>query len=170
MTENKSADHILKKYNVFYIKRTALWILTSFSVAGILMFVLALVTDASRRDQLIVLAFIPLGWILWVFSILSVPYATRLCRRQTKQLSIPFDDQGAIPMHPTSMTFLSEDWLIASGRLYLHRNFIRSITVEVRKTARGATYTCLFHCNSGLYKITGNASDAEAIQAWHNAK
>ena len=157
----------MKKYNLLYAKKTAIWIFSIFAAVIILFFVVALFNNAGEYTLLIPLLQMLLGVVIWLFFLLKIPFAVKLLNKQIKELSLSFDDSGAQPLNPSSTIFLSKEWFIASGRLYLHKDFISGVSIKVRKTGRGNDYFCVFKCKDKRHTLhVYSSTDAKRIQKW----
>ena len=157
----------MKKYNLLYAKQCALLIFGISAPISILFFLVALFSDVLAYD--LVLSAIPLtvGLLIWAIALLRIPFANKLLYLQTKLLNIALDDTHATALSPSSAIFLSPCWFIASGRLYLHRDFIQSVRIQARKTNMGNDYDCLFACKDKTYRLrVSSLSDAKKIKNW----
>ncbi len=160
----------MKKYNILYAKKTAKLIFGISAPISVLFFIVALFADVLEYDLLLSLLPIVTGLFLWVLNLLRIPSAIRLFKRQATQLKVAFDDSNAKPLYPSSNIFLSDSWFIASGKLYLHKTFIQSITIKARKTNQGNDYDCVFKCLDGTHKLhVGSSSSAKEIKRWFGA-
>lgn len=65
------------------------------------------------------------------------------------------------------MIFLSDEWFIAAGKLYLHKSFIHHVTVKSSKTAMGSEYYCVFRCDDGKHKLhMDSKANADKVKLW----
>ena len=161
----------MKKYNILYAKKTAVWFFSIFASISLLFLIVALFADSLSYDLLVSLVFLFIGLLLWALNLLRIPFAIRLFKVQATQLNVTFDDSDAKALYPSSMIFLTNSWFIASGRLYLHKDFIQSMTVKTRKSAKGNDYYCVFKSNDGTHTIhVDSSSSAKKIKNWVGAK
>ena len=157
----------MKKYNLLYAKKTAIWIFSIFAAISVFFLAVVLFSDEVEYDLLIPLFILLIGAGIWILSLLKISFAVKLLNKQIKELSLPFDDSGAQPLNLSSTIFLSKEWFIASGRLYLHKDFISGVAIKVRKTGRGNDYFCVFKCKDKCHTLhVASSTDAKRIQKW----
>jgi len=161
----------MKKYNILYAKRTARLVLIISAPISILFFTVSLFYNVLEYDILFSFFPILIGLFLWTFNLLHISSAIKLFRLQATQLNVVFDDTNARALYPSSTIFLSDSWFIASGQLYLHKNFIQSITIKTRKTNRGNNYYCAFKCLDKTHTIhVDSSASAKWIKCWFKEK
>lgn len=155
------------KYNRLYAAKTAKIIsIFSFSISALFLFA-ALISDFSVRNLLASAIPIAVGLLIWFAFLLRIPFANALLKKQTSSLNIKFDDSNAKPLYPSAMIFLSDEWFIAAGKLYLHKDFIHYVTVKSGKTAMGIEYYCVFKCDDGKRKLhMDSKANANKVKLW----
>ena len=157
----------MKKYNKLYAVRTALWVFGFCVPLCVLLLAASLFTDVLAHDTLLALLPLFVGLAVWATLLLRIPFAKRLLREQTEALQVEFEDTGATPLYPSSPIFLSDNWFIFTGRLYLHKDFIRSVAIKKRRTSRGHDYFCKLRCQDKPRKLRLNSSlSARRIKSW----
>ncbi len=157
----------MKKYNLLYLKKTALLIFGISAPISILFFIVALFADVLPYDLLMSLAPLCIGLLIWALHLLRILFAKKLSDKQTALLGISFDDTHATALYPSSTIFLTSGWFIASGRLYLHREFIKSVSIQAHKTNMGNNYYCVFQCKDKSHRIhVDSLSSAKKIKNW----
>lgn len=155
------------KYNRLYAAKTAKFIsIFSFSISALFLFAV-LISGFSVRNLLASAIPIAVGLLIWFASLLRIPFANALLKKQTSSLNIKFDDSNAKPLYPSAMIFLSDEWFIAAGKLYLHKSFIHHVTVKSSKTAMGSEYYCVFRCDDGKHKLhMDSKANANKVKLW----
>ena len=161
----------MRKYNLLYMKRVAVWVAAISISLTLLFLIVALISHTLPSQLLACLSPLSVGVIVWAASLSRMPFAHRLVNEQKGVLGVEFDDTGAAPLYPKSGVFLSDNWLIASGRLYLHRAFIQSVSVRARPFKGRKDYYCLFKCRGGDHKLfVDSSASAQKIKAWFDAE
>ena len=161
----------MRKYNLLYVKRVAAWVAVISISLTLLFLIAALISRTLQTQFLTCLSPISVGMIVWAASLSRMPFANRLVNEQKGVLGVDFDDTGAAPLYPKSGIFLSDNWLIASGRLYLHRNFILNVAIEARPFKGRKDYYCLFKCRDGDHRLPVDSSvSAKKIKDWVDAE
>ncbi len=160
----------MKKYNLLYLKRTAIYCFGMGVPICCLFFFVSLFADSLENDLLI--SFYPLlvSFVIWCGLAIRVPLAQKVLYSQIKNLNLSFDDSNAEKISPSSLIYLSDDWLIASGTLYLHKDFINSISVRSQNKYNSmGGYYCIIFCKNGKkYKLfVSSTSDYKAIKNWY---
>lgn len=162
----------MKKYNLIFIRKTVILTLCFFVPLCILFFLVWLAFDSPMEDLITI--FVSLGIMVaavWLWCAIRMLYAAILYRKQLNSLHISSLDEKAKPLYPSSIIFLSESWLIIAGKLYLHRDFVKSVSVKSRRTRMGNEYFCVFKCVDTTRKChIPSASDAKKIKKWFDAK
>lgn len=160
----------MKKYTVLYLKRTAVYCFGIGVPICCLFFFVSLFADSLKNDLLI--SFYPLlvSFVIWCGSAIRVPLAQKLLYSQIKTLNVSFDDSNAEKTTLSSLTYLSDNWLIASGTLYLHKDFINKISVksENKRNSMGGYY-CIIKCKNGKkYNLfVPSINEYKTIKNWH---
>ena len=104
----------MKKYNLLYVKRTALWIFSIFGAISVVFFAIALIYDELEYDLLIPVIILLVGAVFWLISLVKIPFAVKLLNKQLKELSVPFKPKSAARTRPSSLIFLSDNWFVIS--------------------------------------------------------
>ena len=161
----------MRKYNLLYMKRVAAWVAAISISLTLLFLIVALISHTLPSQLLTCLSPLSVGVIVWAASLSRMPFAHQLVNEQRKALGVDFDDAGAKPLYPSSGIYLSDTWLIASGRLYLHRNFILNVVIEARPFKGRKDYYCLFKCRDGDHRLPVDSSvSAKKIKDWVDAE
>ena len=162
----------MKKYNLIFIRKTVILTLGIFVPLFALFFLVWLAFDSPMEDLITIL--VSLGIMVaavWLWCTIRMLCAAILYRKQLIFLHISSFDGKAKPLYPSSIIFLSESWLVIAGRLYLHRDFVKSVSVKSRRTRMGNEYFCVFQCVDTTRKChIPSASDAKKIKKWFDAK
>ena len=160
----------MKKYDLIYMKRVAIFIgVISLLLTAVLM-VVALVHDTLSSEFFTCLAPLLVGALVFALRLVRIPSAHRLAKEQIEALGVTFDDTNAKPLYPKSNIFLSDNWMIAGGRLYLHRDYIRRISVKARPWKTRKDYYLLIQCLDGQHKLfVDSSANAKKIKAWFDA-
>ena len=158
----------MEKYNLLYARKTAILTLCIFIPLGVLFFLIWLAFDSPTEDLITIL--VSLGIMVaavWLWCAIRMLYAAILYRKQLNSLHVSSLDEKAKPLYPSSMIFLSESWLVIAGKLYLHRDFVKSVSVKSRRTRMGNDYFCVFRCLDRIVKThIPSASEAKKIKVW----
>lgn len=160
----------MKKYNLLYLKRIAIYCFGLGIPICCLFFCVSLFEDVIENDLLI--SFYPLliSFLVWCIFALRIPFAQKLLSSQIKMLGTIFDDSNSEKIAPTSLIYLSDNWLIASGTLMLHKNFINNISVRPQNKYNSmGGYYCIIKCINGKkYKLfVPSTSEYKTIKKWH---
>lgn len=155
------------KYNRLYTAKTAKIIsIFSFSISALFLLA-ALISGNSARGLVASAIPIAVGLLIWFAFLLRITFANALLKKQISSLNIKFDDSNAKPLYPSAMIFLSDEWFIAAGKLYLHKDFIHHVTVKSSKTAMGSEYYCVFRCDDGKHKLhMDSKANANKVKLW----
>lgn len=155
------------KYNCLYAAKTAKLIFI-FSISFSALFLLAALISGNSARGLVASAIpIAVGLLIWFAFLLRITFANALLKKQISSLNIKFDDSNAKPLYPSAMIFLSDEWFIAAGKLYLHKSFIHHVTVKSSKTAMGSEYYCVFRCGDGKHKLhMDSKANADNVKLW----
>lgn len=160
----------MKKYNLLFIRHVAVFVGVISLSLSLLLFVVALIFDTLKSQFLACLYPLFIGALVWAASLARMPRAWRLVKAQKATLGVEFDDTGATPLYPKSGIFLCDTWLIAAGRLYLHRDFIQGVSVRARPWKGRKDYYCLFRCRDGDHRLfVDSSASAKKIKAWFEA-
>lgn len=160
----------MKQYNLLYLKRTAIYCFGMGVPICCLFFVVSLFADSLENDLLF--SFYPLlvSFVIWCGFAIRVPLAQKMLKSQIKKLNISFDDSNAEKISLSSLIYLSDNWLIASGTLYLYKDFIRGISVrpQNKRNSMGGYY-CIIKCKNGKkYKLfVPSTTDYKVIKNWY---
>ncbi len=162
----------MEKYNNLYIKYISS---LSFGIALPITLILNLsaIIFKSFDTEAFIFSFFPLmvAVLITANAFLRIAYLKNLLKEQEKTGFI-FDDFGAYPIYKKSIIFVSENWVIISGRLAFHKKFIKRIVIrkEMNNNTSGCPYALLFECINGeiyRYKLT-SYSDGKVIKEWFN--
>ena len=112
---------------------------------------------------------IPAITLTFAIDVLLTIRFRKLIRYQEEFLNISFNDQNAAPLLPRSLTYLSDDWVIFSGKTAFHREFIEKVTIRPKHASTGGNnYILKIKTRTGRsYKrVFGSHADARDIQHW----
>lgn len=161
----------MKKYNILYAKATAVWIIGFSALVGALLFIVSLFADVLEYDMVVPFVVLLTGTIIWIINLSRIIFAAKLLKTQKNDLKVQFDDRGATALSPRSAVYLSDSWLIVSGRLYLHIDFIESASIKYSKNSMGNDCYCQFKCKDRSRKVhMDSVSNARRIKKWYDEK
>ncbi len=153
----------MKKYTTVFLKNRLLITSLAGSFFFLLFFFLLLLHKGTVYPPVFAfLAYVP--FVIWfgIDALLTVRFR-EMIRRQEERLNIGFDDTGSEPLFPGSTTYLSDSWLIFSGKEAFHRLYIVKVSIKTVRTGMGNDY---------YLKITTleEKTFAKAIDSCTNAK
>jgi len=161
----------MKKYNRRYLIKSAKWCFGLALPVSCLFLIISFFADVVEYDLLVSLVPLFVALIVWAFLACSTIRVNYMFERQTIGLRLCFDDSNVRKISRSSTIYLTDDWLIASGRLVLHRNYINSISVrnENKYNSNGGYYVCFDCVNSKRYKLfIPSISEYKEIRKWYN--
>lgn len=159
----------MNKYTKLFLKNRLLLIF----VVGTLFFLLFFFVLLFNKN-----AIYPPAFALWIYvpgvvwfaiDVLLTIRFRKLIRYQEEFLNISFNDQNAAPLFPRFLTYLSDDWVIFSGKTAFHREFIEKVTIRPKHASTGGNnYILKIKTRTGRsYKrVFGSHADARDIQHW----
>ncbi|MBQ7354747.1 MAG: hypothetical protein IJW62_04420 [Clostridia bacterium] len=160
-----------KPYILRYFKSTALLCLGIALPISLLLLISALIADVLAYDIYISLIPIAIAIIITGISMLKILSGKRLVSIQENALHTVFNDNNAKEVAPHSLIYLSDDWLIVSGRYAFHRHYISAISVKPQnKYNTLGGYYCMIRCkNERTYRVfVRSTSDSKEIKSWYN--
>ena len=115
-------ESTMKKYTLLYFTRIAKYCIFIGTPIFLLLFITALCFDVLENDILVAFIF-PLvcALMVWLEVVLRFVWGYQLYKKQVKLLNMEFNDKNAERIAPKSLIFLSEQWLICSGRFVILR-------------------------------------------------
>ena len=158
----------MKKYTYLFLKIRLLVI----SVTATLFFLLdffVLLFDKNAAYPPISAFWVYVPALIWYgLDILLTVRFERLIRYQEKCFNIVFSDENATPLFPSSSTFLSDHWLIFSGKSAFYRQYIKKIKIKTKRANGGNDYYLEIQtCDGKTYtKNPGSYTDAKKIRQW----
>lgn len=109
--------------------------------------------------------------LLWYLLDILLTFRFRqIIRYQERLFHVKFSDTNAAALYPESNTFLSDDWLIFSGKSAFCRQYIRRISIVAVQTNRGNDYRLKLFTTDGktyLHAIDSQ-TNASKIQRWYH--
>lgn len=160
----------MKRYIVRFLKTRFLVI---FGVATLYyelsFFILLWYKTAVYAPPFALWTYVPaLAWYL--LDILLTFRFRQIIRYPERLFHVKFSDTNAAALYPESNTFLSDDWLIFSGKSAFCRKFIRRISIVAVRTNRGNDYRLkLFTTNGKTYlHAIDSQTNANKIQHWYH--
>ena len=158
----------MKKYTYIFLKNRLLIV---FSAAALLFLLFFFVLLINKN------AVYALPFALWVYVPAAVWYSIdillsirfqRMIRYQEQYFNVVFSDADSVPLFPGSITYLSDDWLIFSGKTAFYRKYVGKITVERVHTNMGNDYYLKIQtCDGRTYtKAIDSYTNARKIQDW----
>lgn len=109
-----------------------------------------------------------LAWYL--LDILLTFRFRQIIRYQERLFHVKFSDTNTAALYPKSNTFLSDDWLIFSGKSAFCRQYIRRISIVAVRTNRDNDYRLKLFTTDGktyLHAIDSQIN-ANKIQRWYH--
>lgn len=108
--------------------------------------------------------------VWYLLDILLTFRFRQITRYQERLFHVKFSDTNAAALYPESNTFLSDDWLIFSGKSAFCRQYIRCISIVAVRTNRGNDYRLKLFTTDGktyLHAIDSQ-TNANKIQRWYH--
>ena len=96
--------------------------------------------------------------VWYLLDILLTFRFRRIIRYQERLFHVKFSDTNVAALYPGSNTFLSDDWLIFSGKSAFCRQYIRRVSIVTVRTGRGNDYRLK------LYLQTATAAPDRALR------
>ena len=158
----------MEKYTRLFLKYRLL--ITSLSGTFFFLlffFVLLFHKDAVYPPTFALLVYVP--FLIWYgIDVLLTIRFQKLIRYQEKHLNVVFDDTNAVPLFPKSLTYLSDSWLIFSGKEAFHKQYIERILVETIHNSMGHDYKVNIMTLEGkaYTKAVDSYTSAEMIKKW----
>ncbi len=109
-----------------------------------------------------------LAWYL--LDILLTFRFRQIIRYQERLFHVKFSDTNATALYPKSNTFLSDDWLIFSGKSAFCRQYIRRISIVTVRTNRGNDCRLKLFTTDGKTHLRAmdSQTNANKIQRWYH--
>ena len=161
----------MKRYIVRFLKTRFLVI---FGVATLFyelfFYVLLWYKTAAFAPPSALRVYVPaLAWYL--LDILLTFRFRQIIRYQERLFYVKFSDTNVAELYPGSNTFLSDDWLIFSGKSAFCRQYIRRVSIVTVRTGRGNDYRLKLYANDGktyLLRMIDSHASAKTIQLWYH--
>lgn len=160
----------MKRYIVRFLKARFLVI---FGVATLFyelfFYVLLWCKTAAFAPPSVLWIYVPaLAWYL--LDILLTFRFRQIIRYQEHPFHVKFSDTNATALYPGSNTFLSDDWLIFSGRSAFYRQYIRRISIVTVRTNMGNDYRLKLYTTDGktYLRAMDSHTNAKKIQRWYH--
>ena len=158
----------MKKYTVLFLKNRLLITSLFGSFFFLLFFFVSLfIPDAAYPPIFALLAYVP--FVIWYgIDIIMTIRFRKLIRFQENLLNVVFNDDNAIPLFPKSLTYISNSWLIFSGKEAFHKLFIERISIKTIHTNMGNDYNLKIMTRKGktYTKVIDSYTSAKKIQNW----
>lgn len=160
----------MKRYIVRFLKTRFLVIFGGATLFYELFFyVLLWCKTAAFAPPFALWTYVPaLAWYL--LDILLTFRFRQIIRYQERLFHVKFSDTNAAALYPESNTFLSDDWLIFSGKSAFCRQYIRRISIVAVRTNRDNDYRLKLFTTDGktyLHAIDSQ-TNANKIQRWYH--
>lgn len=162
---------MMKKYDLLYIRKMVdISIIIFLPIMTLFVFV-SLSADVLANDLLLSIL-LPVGCVLAVlcFVLFQVMIERIILKRQILAYHVDFCDHNARQIAARSLIFLCDEWIIWSGRMVLHKDYILSISIkpENKYNSMGGYY-CLCKCRDHKqYRIfVPSTTEAKEIKHWH---
>ncbi len=156
----------MNKYIILFLKNRLLIISVTGTLFFLLYFFVLLFNNNVYTPIFAFWAFVPM--LIWFcIDILLTIRFQRLIRYQEEYLNVVFNDINAVPLFPKSMTYLSDDWLIFSGKLAFHSQYIESISIIASWTSMGKDYKLKIQTCTGKTYMKSVDSYRNAIKIKH---
>lgn len=158
----------MNKYTGLFLKNRVL--ITSLSGTFFFLlffFVLLFHKDAVYPPAFAFLVYVP--FLIWYgIDVLLTIRFQKLIRYQEKRLNVVFDDANAVPLFPKSLTYLSNSWLIFSGKEAFHKLYIERISIKTIHTSMGNYYkVSIITLKGNTYtKAVDSYTSAKMIKKW----
>lgn len=161
----------MKRYIVRFLKTRFLVI---FGVATLYyelsFFILLWCKTAVYAPPFALWTYVP-ALVWYLLDILLTFRFRQIIRYQERLFHVKFSDTNAAALYPESNTFLSDDWLIFSGKSAFCRKYIRRISIVAVRTNRGGNdYRLKLFTTDGktyLHAIDSQ-TNANKIQRWYH--
>lgn len=160
----------MKKYNIRYLKRVAIYCFGIGISICCLFLVVSLFTKVTKENLWASIYPLLVSFIIWCIFAIRIVWTNNLLHIQNKLLNVTFNDNGAYKISHNSLVYVSDNWLIASGTLVLHKDFIKSISVKPEnKHNNMGGYYCVIKCkNEKKYKLfLPSTSECQTIKRWY---
>lgn len=160
----------MKKYTLLYFTRIAKYCIFIGTPIFLLLFITALCFDVLENDILVAFIF-PLvcALMVWLEVVLRFVWGYQLYKKQVKLLNMEFNDKNAERIAPKSLIFLSEQWLICSGRFVICKDFIKSISIRNQNSRNSmGGYYCVLKCvDNKCYRVfVPSKAEGKQIVNW----
>ena len=109
--------------------------------------------------------------VWYLLDILLTFRFRQIIRYQERLFHVKFSDTNVAALYPGSNTFLSDDWLIFSGKSAFCRQYIRRVSIVTVRTGRGNDYRLKLYANDGktyLLRMIDSYASAKTIQRWYH--
>lgn len=158
----------MKKYTYVFLKNRFLIVFAAATLFFLLFFFVLLINkSAVYAPSFGLWVYVPA--VVWygIDILLSIRFQ-RMIRYQETYLNVVFSDADSAPLFPKSMTYLSKEWLIFSGKAAFHRQYIKKIAIKARRTNMGNDhYLKIQVCDGKTYtKAVDSYSNAQKIRDW----
>lgn len=161
----------MKKYDLLYIRKMVGLSIIIFLPIMLLFILVSLVYDVLAND-LLISVLLPLGSVLAVlcYALFRIIIGRIVLKRQMLAYHVDFCNCNARKLAARSLIFLCDEWIIWSGRMVLHKDYILSISIkpENKYNSTGGYY-CLCKCRDHKqYRIfVPSTTEAKEIKRWH---
>lgn len=162
----------MNKYSELFLKNRLL--ITSFIGTFFFLlffFVLLIYKDAVYPPAFALFAYVP--FLIWYgIDILLTIRFRKLIHYQEERLNVVFNDSNAVPLYPKSKTFLSDDWLIFSGKEAFHKLYLERISIKTVPVNMGNDCKLKITTRDGIIftKAIDSYTNAKKIQNWLKSK
>lgn len=160
-----------KKYIIVFLKNR-LRIIFITSTFFFLLFLFVLLFNKNTAYTPIFALWVYVSALIWygVDILLSIRFQ-HMIKYQEKYLNVVFSDADSISLFPTSMTYLSDDWLIFCGKAAFHRQYITKVVIKRTRSNMGNDYRLTIQtCDGKNYtRAIDSYANARKIQNWFNS-
>ena len=160
----------MKRYIVRFLKARFLVIFGGATLFYELFFyVLLWCKTAAFAPPFALWTYVP-ALVWYLLDILLTFRFRQIIRYPERLFHVKFSDTNAAALYPESNTFLSDDWLIFSGKSAFCRKYIRRISIVAVRTNRGNDYRLKLFTTGGktyLHDIDSQ-TNPNKIQHWYH--
>ena len=162
---------MLKKYDLLFIQKTFGLSIIIFLPIMLLLILFSLVYDVLAND-LLISVLLPLGSVLAVlcYAFFRIIIERTILKRQMLAYRVVFCDHNVRQLAARSLIFLCDEWIIWSGRMVLHKDYILSISIkpENKYNSMGGYYRLCKCRDHKQYRIfVPSTTEAKEIKRWH---